>query len=394
MSEETFARVLERHADDVRPFHLDLDGVRTSAHRIRRRRRVVATSAAALVAAVAVGVPSVLGSSGSRTVPEPAPPVPSVTVTPGQTVSYGLDAPTGELPAVPYLRLSEAELTTPDGTLSLPDATTQAVPYAGGWLARILNSGSRLARLDADGAEVEDLGTNEGPLQATPDGSRVAWIEAAGDGSTALVVHDAVDGRELQRSPLADAVSARVVGFTDGGVVYVLEDDDAEETEYVLDDQGRSTPLEGFIHVTDASPETDVVSGHVHYTDDYQVCSSVLRDGVPLWPERCGTQVRDLSPDGTRVLAGLGEPVPGFQRVAVLDVETGEPLVTFRGGRTASIAEMAWEDADHVLAVVVQGTRQAVLRLGVDGSVEQAVAPVEADPMSVTWLLAGRPFQE
>jgi hypothetical protein len=336
----------------------------------------------------------VLGSSGSRTVPEPAPPVPSVTVTPGKTVPYGIDAPSGELPAVPYLRLPDSTAFGADGRkVQMPTGTAQALPYDGGWLALVLDDESRLLRLDADGQVVDDLGSVLGPVQTTPDGSRVARVEEATDGSTSLVV-TSDDGDELQRSPLPRAESVRLVGAVAAGWVYVLTDVGAEETEYVIDADGRSTPVEGFINVTDTSPVADVVGGHVSYTDDFGVCSSVLRDGVPLWPEQCGTQLRDLSPDGSRVLAGLGDPVPGFHRLAMLDTETGAPLVTFDGGRKASITEMAWEDDDHALVVITQGDQQAVLRLGVDGSVERALSPIQFDPMGLAFLLGGESFQE
>lgn len=393
MSEDTFVRVLDQHAHDVRPFHLDLSDVRTSAHRIRRRRRVVATSAAALVAAVAVGVPSVLGSSGSRTVPEPAPPVPSVTVVPGTTASFGLDAPAGRPPAVSYLRLADTTAVGPDGSVQLPADTAQAVPYAGGWLALVLTEESLLLRLDATGDVVEDLGPVFGPVQSTPGLDEVAWIQETAGGGAELVVTSG-DGAELQRSPLPVKQSIRLVGAVADGWVYVLTDVNSKETAYVVDADGTSTPVEGFIRITDTSPVADVIGGHVRYTGDYQVCSSVLRDGAPLWPEECDTQVRDLSPDGTRVAAGLDEPVPGFRRLAILDTETGEPLVTFDGGRHASVNEMAWEDDDHLLVAVVEGDQQAVLRLGVDGSVERAVDPVPGDPMGVAFLLAGEWFLE
>ena len=252
-----------------------------------------------------------------------------------------------------YLRLADSTAVAPDGSVELPTGTAQAVPYAGGWLALVLDEESRLLRLDAGGDLVEDLGSVYGPVQTTPGGSEVAWVEETADGAELVVTSG--DGAELQRSPLEMEQAIRLVGAVSAGWVYVLTSVDAEETEYVVDADGSSTPVEGFIHVTDTSPVTDVVGGHVRYSGDYRVCSSVLRDGVPLWPEQCDTQVRDLSPDGTRVLAGLDEPVPGFRRLAILDTETGEPLVTFDGGRRASVAEMAWEDEDHALVVVVEG---------------------------------------
>ena len=46
-----------------------------------------------------------------------------------------------------------------------------------------------------------------------------------------------------------------------------------------------------------------------------------------------------------------------------------------RRGRSATYFEEVWEDAEHVLVVTFQAGRWAVVRLGVDGSMEYAVAP-------------------
>ena len=74
----------------------------------------------------------------------------------------------------------------------------------------------------------------------------------------------------------------------------------------------------------------------------------------------------------------------------MLDARTGEMVVEFDGGRLATVVEAAWEDDGHVLAVVQQGDRQAILRLGLDGNVERTT-----DFEQVDWaqrhLVPGRP---
>ena len=64
-------------------------------------------------------------------------------------------------------------------------------------------------------------------------------------------------------------------------------------------------------------------------------------------------------------------------------------MVEFDGGRRATVVEAAWEDDGHVLAVVQQGNRQAILRLGLDGTVERTTDFAEVDTLSTTWFLAG-----
>ncbi len=46
-----------------------------------------------------------------------------------------------------------------------------------------------------------------------------------------------------------------------------------------------------------------------------------------------------------------------------------------RDGSSATYFDEVWEDAQHVLVVTFQDGEWAVVRLGVDGSMEYAVAP-------------------
>ena len=56
-------------------------------------------------------------------------------------------------------------------------------------------------------------------------------------------------------------------------------------------------------------------------------------------------------------------------------------------GRGATVLQTAWEDSDHVLAVLYERGRWAVARLGVDGSAELAVAPVEGADLDRPFVL-------
>ena len=44
-------------------------------------------------------------------------------------------------------------------------------------------------------------------------------------------------------------------------------------------------------------------------------------------------------------------------------------------------------------AVVQQGDRQAILRFGLDGTVERTTDFAHVDSLSTTWFLAGRPWE-
>ena len=58
-----------------------------------------------------------------------------------------------------------------------------------------------------------------------------------------------------------------------------------------------------------------------------------------------------------------------------------------RNGRSATYFDEVWEDAEHVLVVTFQADKWAVVRLGIDGSMEYAVAPRRRS------MDTGTPFQ-
>ena len=94
----------------------------------------------------------------------------------------------------------------------------------------------------------------------------------------------------------------------------------------------------------------------------------------PAW-QTCDHTLTTFSPAGTRVL-GTDAYLDGFgqRSVAFLDAADGTLLHEFPSkGQGPTVLQTAWEDADHVLAVVYERGRWSVVRLGVDGSAELAL---------------------
>jgi hypothetical protein len=389
MTEETFVRELERRADDVPLRPLDLQDVRTTAHRIRRRRRLAASGAAAAAVAAVLLAPS-LGGSPSPDAPDPAPPVP--TTTPDQVVPIGLDAPRGDPPRVLYQRVADDVAIDADGEEhALPDGTLQVVPYGEGYLAVAQGESPHESfkmhtlRLDADFTVVEDLGPSLDRVVVAADGARAAWTEVTGRTTVEVAVDD---GSAVQRVELAAGEEPALVGFTDAGLVVEVRNADAEVLRLVGVTPDGATELPALLRAMDAS--ADLVVGTTSY--DGRFCGGAVRPGEELW-EDCPYLVEDLSPDGRLVLGYPDEGTPANARLVVRDAGTGEVLVRYSGGRRAVVVEAAWEDDQHLLAVVEEAGRQAVLRLGLDGTVERTTDEVDAEPMSTTWFLAGRPFE-
>lgn len=395
MSEETFVRELELRADEVQPRHLGFEDVRASAYRIRRRRRIAVSGAAAALVAAAVLLPTaLLGGSPSNDLPEPAPPVP--TITPGQTVPFDLDAPQGEAPRVLYERVADSVAIDGDGEHDLPSGTSQVVPYGDGYLA--LANGEnptpvqlRLYRLDADYEVVEDLGPVGSAIQASADGRRAAWMEVAPNEAFLVV---AEDGEVVQRLPLPEGNIGFPVGFTATGTVYNIEKLDSGGSwtwEEAIGDERAAVPH--LSYVWDASPVSDLIVGSTRFNRKLNLpCAAAVAGSELLW-EQCGYLLEDLSPDGSLVLGYPDEGTPMFPRLTVLDARTGQKVLEFEGGGRATAVEAAWEDDGHVLAVVQQGDRQAILRLGLDGTVERTTDFAHVDSLSTTWFLAGRPWE-
>lgn len=393
MNEESLTQVLERRADDVRPRHLGFEEVRSRALGIRRRRRATACGAAAAVVAGVLLLPGLVGGSPRTAGPEPAPPAPSIAL--GQTIPIGLDAAAGEAPHVIYQRPADDVVIDADGEHPLPEQTVQVVPYDGGYLAIAqgdspLETKLRLYRLGDDFSVEDDLGPTLPPVAVSPDGKRAAWAEISADGGAALAVDD---GATVQRVDLPDQQTAVPIGFTADGLVYRLDPVDTEASFWELTADGRTTAVPDLEYVWDASAVTDLVVGNTRYdNEESRPCAGAVRDGALLW-DKCWYQLEDLSPAGSMVVGYPDLATPSHRRVTVLDAGSGMPLVTFDGGKRADVVETAWEDEAHLLAVVQQGGRQAILRLGLDGTVERTTDSVRVDTLSTAWFLAGRPWE-
>ena len=98
--------------------------------------------------------------------------------------------------------------------------------------------------------------------------------------------------------------------------------------------------------------------------------------GAEVW-QTCDYSLLGFSPDGRHLLGFTDYLTPdGSPTMAVLDAATGEPVVDFElvGARTGVVGinpEVVWEDDDTVVATLVAGNRQYVVRLGLDGTVER-----------------------
>lgn len=118
--------------------------------------------------------------------------------------------------------------------------------------------------------------------------------------------------------------------------------------------------------------------GGITSLSDFGSCSAMLRSWKVRW-RTCDNQLSDISPDNRHVL-GTPAYADGFgpthlDLLATADGAVVRSFAPARNGRSATYFDEVWEDPEHVLVVTYQDEEWAVVRLGVDGSMEYAVAP-------------------
>lgn len=119
--------------------------------------------------------------------------------------------------------------------------------------------------------------------------------------------------------------------------------------------------------------------GGITSYSDTGTCS-VMKKGQRVQWRTCDNLFSDISPDKQHVL-GLPAYADGLgpTRLDLLDLRTGAVEHTWAGGRkvhTATIFDQVWEDPTHLLVVTYQDEEFAIVRLGLDGSMEYAAPPV------------------
>jgi len=365
MSEESFVRVLERRADDVRPRHLGFEEVRARAHGIRRRRRLTACGAAAAVVAGVLLLPALVGGTPRSTGPEPAPPSP-----PGRTA---------------FLH---------EGQVSLPDGRTVDVPLDDGDVTQlgVLSDGRIVAATSRPQAvqvfsSAGDLAARYrvpvNALTMSQDDDLVAWVD---ESYRVQVLESGVDepvtlsGIPLpgETFPSIDAVAGS--GCAEGGCTAWGGDGNTTSVAATVDgplDLSTSKPL----RVTDVSPDGRRWAVSLPPAPDEQFGCSAIYDvetGEVL-ARSCETSGLRFAPDGEHLLGMRGDNSM-YGQVEVYDQELQQVKVYDPEGQRV-VKAASWADGSHLLVVTAGlGARPewSLLRVPIDsGDAETLVGPVE-----------------
>jgi hypothetical protein len=391
---DDLTRSLREQADRIGGQPIDFDSVRGRARSMQRRRRLAA--GAGVLAAVAVIAPIAVTATGglSRTddsVP-PATDVPSPTPV-GRVTAIAADAPRGEDPAVPWM--DGTVLHQPDGaTTDLGTAYHEVTPYDGGWAVVDLGEGTT-SFLDADGNARQTF-TGQS-LAVTVDGESLASVltASAGDQDIGLYPVTGVGPGGYLSSVVSFDGTVDLAGFTGvQEVAYTLTGAQGQSGAWVTDWAQDPRRLPGLINVQAASQTSGLVSGMTSIDElEPGSCSAVVvaATGQQRW-ETCDYTLEAFSPDGHYVIGtddyhdGLGGTT-----VAILDATDGTVLVEYTTRDIGFTGSSVWEDSSTVLVTTYQDGLWYVLRLGIDGTVSQALDPVRAGDVDNPWAFGLRP---
>jgi hypothetical protein len=345
-------------------------------------RRSLATLAAAL-AVLVTGCqadrtePPAAGEVAASTAPTgPAAPTAAPTSNEGPVLDAA-DLPTGDPPRVAYAFSEHPTFGGGDWRLVRTDGNTQPFGH---------NPGSFTAYDDVvvngygtEGGLVVELWSGDGssvrslpPLchfsvVATPDRNRLAWLE---DDSLVTVASDgSIDSRPvvLPHGPCGDDLP---VALSDA-LLYV---DTAQGVPIAVTPRGWKITFPALRGLADVSARGNLV-GQLAQSPR---CWGLLRVGVDLRWRTCSDRLVSFAPDGRHVLGTEGSVADtSFRGVVVHGSHGGRVVARWATSGRQRVAQVEWEDAEHLLVVVRNpAVGWAVVRLGLDGSAEYAVAPV------------------
>lgn len=330
-----------------------LDGART---RRRRRRGATALGAAAVLALVVAmsGIGSEEPGPGPTAAPSPRGPTPFLST-----------LPQGGPPGIPYL--VDSTYVGPDGSrtdlrVAFP---MSAARFGAGFLvtdSRSFDGVRGLHRVDARGRVVDRRSTTS-ELLAGDDEWPVVWVTVPDDQPRRSVIRRGGD-----RQVLAGGVS--LLGVLGDRVVYREQ---GSAGAWITDLRGPPEPVPGPWRVEDV--HGDLVAG-LRPTGDGVVVDA--GSGTVRWTTSRWRPV-SFSPDGRHLVA---LPRGSRSHVAILAADGALRGTIRRFGNEADeprILDLTWEDDSHLLLLVAQYGRSAIVRADLDGTLSRATSPLVAD---------------
>ncbi len=384
---------LQRRADHLHPAPLGFDEVQGRAHDLRRRRRVT-TGLVAAVAVAAVVVPTALvANRAGRTddqIPATSSPSVSATASPSEATDSAPTTPSStpvQGPEPHALDVRDLPTGAPPGIGYLIDESHTTLAFA--------ETGEASVQVTSAGVEVTVDGQGFGyssssGLARNAAGTIVAW--ATDDGQVMAWQDGHPEPLTLGSTSLVSLQVSSVTGddCRAGGDCRVwlraYDSSTDEQVSVTMSADGAATPVDRLVQVRDALDDGRIL-GSTEIGDGTS-CSAAF-DGSATLMETCDYQLDAFSPDGSALLAsepyhsGIGSGV-----IAVFSdsgerqsyrIRTSDDLAMYR--------QAVWEDQTHLLFTAYQEGQWSIVRMGVDGALEYAVAPVAGDAEECPFVL-------
>ncbi|MCW2785457.1 MAG: hypothetical protein JWP74_1974 [Marmoricola sp.] len=217
----------------------------------------------------------------------------------------------------------------------------------------------------------------------SPEGNVGAFIEPDG---TVLAVQDAGSRYfEVGKLPTGSSYQAEAVMGENcsgrsaevGCTVYARSDGASPEIWAISPNVAAHRVLPG---ITDLAGMTaDGAYAGVASTAKAVTCSESRDNHDDVLFRTCAWRFLSFSPDGSYLLATGAGDVDGENQLEIVEAASGKVLLHLRTAPDVTLYAITWEDHDHVLATVFDQGQWGVERIGLDGSREMALAPVQDD---------------
>ena len=377
--EQRLGRDLHDQVDgmDVVPFAFD--DVKGRAGRIRRNRRIAA--GAGIAAALAVIVPGAMTAGGAMRSTDEIGPArsPEVTAREVRTTLTLEGLERGSAPAIEYFTPEGVVL--PDGrTQPLPDNYQALVPGTGdGWIA-LGPAREEVVYLTED-FERDGFSPSGNGFVTTPDTDYVAWTMPV-PGAQTIYLRSTSRPEDAMTWELPSRPLAEPVGLLGPDSVVYQSTTARGETKVGLARPDGSTVELPYVAARAADPVNGVIAVQTEVRD-LGGCFGVAQAATQeLSWETCDYALGSFSPDGAYVMATPVESDgAGPTTIVVLDAVTGDLVAEFasQGRRTVTLIRPAWEPAESpasIVATALQGDTTTMVRMSVDGTLEEVADPV------------------
>lgn len=387
--ERMLGRDLHDQVDGLTGVPFGFHDVKGRAGRIRRNRRI--SAAVGVAAALAVIVPMSITARGMVQLKDeiqPASPDAPVEVPRTRLTLDGLDR--GDAPAIEYF--------TPGGVV-LPGEGTQPLPEnyqalvrseaQGGWIA-LGPAADEVLYLSGD-FEPQGGSASGNGFATTPQGDYVAWTVPEPVAQT-LGVHSTTHPDQAMFWDFPELPVVEPVGILGSdSVVYETRTPRGVATVGLAYPDGTTTELP-YLGAVAADPINGLISVQTEVRENTGCFAVVEAATLQAAWDTCDYKLGTFSPDGRYVMATAAESdAAGPSMLYVLDARTGALVAEFssQGQMLVNLIGPAWESASSIIASASEGNTQTLIRMGVDGTLEEVADPVAGSVYDDVYYVLG-----